>query len=1204
MGFVTESERVGLQVNLFSKTHNYNAVGIFDGRGITILKGSSVSAKVRSAKLDAELLTEDMLLTQDVYFPTPDAAAKFVTGRPAIGLLEWRTESGVPLKSAKPDVPQEAPVPSAPTKDLPAKGLNRSPALSGWSKQDRRTRNRLHARIAREFEKKFFIGDIAVSDQEFALLLKEYRELIPIMVQRGSPLQDDMCLAVTLVQIGIRKYDGRHFWPYVGEEFGIKCPQKHQQLLGDSFVNTLRAHGKHITDASERVQNILFHGFVSDFYSKGLFELLFQFYSKDLERSIEGKLKEQMQSLMDTLARKATLDEAQSDAFVEQFMVKGSRAYKLKSHTLQAISAYPVHSRTRLRRLLRLINRAFWDGAVPKNPTSRLTILFKEWINDSDAYKKEYRLYQQGEIRNRGKKHFSTPYLFASIGEGRFALKLPGQIVAEEYSQGLFWEIATKERTFRLEAETYPVLTGIKTEEMAIDISRQELFGEISTRLVCREQNVRRFPLLSETTVRFFDMDGDCFGKPSNIPMCAYTPVGLTLQSAALISEVPHGNITRWDFEFQQGDLVVLPDGTGMTVGDRYTEGLIPRGQVLNTEYRDERGNAVPVYASPPELLLTIPQSKFPGTVLYCNDRPYRLSDCDFTEFEAGDARGQQAVVVPTKQFGFCDANGLKTIVLDVPGHHYDKAYSFVLVRDFSAEFPGAPYVFKEHGAVLFPAPLHVSGDYEKLQGENGFRFALDGNEPQLKITVEDGIPLSVSIPMFSWSTDRKSWDILPAGELWHTEFFSKQKLYLRGPADKIRIFTDADIDDDDDSGHTIQAERGADGVFTADMTRFRSWLTRDVVKNDIFLKMGGVEYRFATVYTRSIVSSYDVPTGDEEDTLTWISDIIGQAEYFLDITHLESGAVLAEKAKLTDGKITIRSRLRTGRYRFALYEAESEEDDGFDEPVYNELLRTERQLTNKNDVSGQFLEVRSFKRVQYSNRYNPFGTRYCVADLEKIGKNRYEGRMYAGGALTDMKVTLEFVNPEDMRYFHLTAWHAEEDRDVDLLFDSKTNLLALDQLPGLRSSESYCRYRELTYGEFVYFGILRDSPPKELQLPNSPADAVMQADSTEPNSCSANPEIPVEPKKAAEKPGKPAETGVSQEEPNAPDYTGSRSIALADMGFSCRTYLALNKKHVNYSGDLEKLKPFDWQQLKKELGSIRDVQNKMNELGLRIKEK
>lgn len=102
MGFVTESERVGLQVNLFSKTHNYNAVGIFDGSGITILKGSSVSAKVRSAKLDeeqgAKLLTEDMLLTQDVYFPTPDAAAKFVTGRPAIGLLEWRTESGVPLK--------------------------------------------------------------------------------------------------------------------------------------------------------------------------------------------------------------------------------------------------------------------------------------------------------------------------------------------------------------------------------------------------------------------------------------------------------------------------------------------------------------------------------------------------------------------------------------------------------------------------------------------------------------------------------------------------------------------------------------------------------------------------------------------------------------------------------------------------------------------------------------------------------------------------------------------------------------------------------------------------------------------------------------------------------------------------------------------------------------------------------------------------
>ena len=39
-------------------------------------------------------------------------------------------------------------------------------------KQEQRLRKRLTARIKKEFEKKFFIGDIVISDQEYELLLK------------------------------------------------------------------------------------------------------------------------------------------------------------------------------------------------------------------------------------------------------------------------------------------------------------------------------------------------------------------------------------------------------------------------------------------------------------------------------------------------------------------------------------------------------------------------------------------------------------------------------------------------------------------------------------------------------------------------------------------------------------------------------------------------------------------------------------------------------------------------------------------------------------------------------------------------------------------------------------------------------------------------------------------------------------------------
>lgn len=1163
MSATQTKERVELQVFMTSVSANYDAIGIFDGKGITLLKNSIVSPTVTHDRLDADkraaLLTSSGALKEDTYFKSPSAAALFVCGHSTNGWTEWKTASGEALQSVREEKVTAHPAPVK--KTAPVKPSHSAPK---GNKQKQRLRRRLTTRIKKEFDKKLFIGDIAISDQEYELLIQESKQLLSVLVRSNHAGTDSVPLAVTLVQIGIRKYDGKYYWPYAEEELGVERNQKHQTLLGETFINTLRKHNKYITDASERVQNILFHGFVSNYYSKGLFELLFQYYAKDLERDIYRNTKEQMQALMDTLAKKASLAEQQSEAFTDQFMEKGSRAYKLKSHTLQAVSAHPPHSRTRLRRLLRLIDRAFWNNSVPKNPTSRLTILFKEWIKDSPAYKKEYRLYQLGEIRNRGKKHFSTPYLFAHIGAGSFELKLPAQIVSEEYAEGLEWEISTNARTFRLGVDTYPVLTGFKTEEEKVSVSQGEIFGDIQCQLVWQDYTVRKFPHLPSGAVRFFDMEGDYAPRLFKIPMCAYTPADCTLHSGALISKVPHGSMTRWDFEFQQGDLCVLPDGTGMIVGDHYTEGLVPRGQVIGTEFVSENGMKLPIYASAPELLLTIPKGKLPGTGLYCNDVPYRLVDCQYTEFENRDSRGVQAILLPLAQFDFCKNDGIKTIILDIPGAHYNKPYSFVMVKGLTIQFPGAPYVFEERGAVLFPNHIEISGDYKKLQGENGYQFALCGNETQLSITVNGHLPIVISIPVLSWSADKKNWSILPAGELWHTEFFEIRKLYIRSPISKVSVFTDADIDDEDDNNHMIAADVGADGIHTVDMTRFRSWLTREVMKNDIILKLGSDEYTFATVYTKSLVASYDVSADYEEGTLTWLSDIIGKAEYYLDIVHLETGAVLAEKKQLTDGKLILKDRLRSGLYKFTLYEAE-EDDSGFDDPIYEKLLYTERRLTNRNDASGQFLEIRSFKLAQSSNLYTSFQKKYYVASFEKVDKDLYEGRLFSDGIDTGLNVTIKFLKPGDLRFFHVSAWHEEEECNVDLLYDSDQGSLELDQLPGLRSSESYRRYKELSYGDFVYFGILHDKQP------------VYQLTAAEP--------------------AKPVASSELQQ------YSGKLAMPVEQLGLSVRSYNCLRHAGLRYVGDLVNLPGEQWLRIcNMGKSSVAEIAVAVSKLGLAIK--
>ena len=151
-----------------------------------------------------------------------------------------------------------------------------------------------------------------------------------------------------------------------------------------------RRFSTYVQSETERVSSILFHTFVSNYYSRGLFELLFQYFKNDLERDIHRNDSEQMKALMDTLATKSLLSEGDGESFTDQFMEKGSRAYKLKQHTLQAISANQSHSSMRLRRFIRMIDNAFWKDSVPKNPTSRLSVLFKEWISDSEAFKFEF----------------------------------------------------------------------------------------------------------------------------------------------------------------------------------------------------------------------------------------------------------------------------------------------------------------------------------------------------------------------------------------------------------------------------------------------------------------------------------------------------------------------------------------------------------------------------------------------------------------------------------------------------------------------------------------------------------------------------------------------------------------------------------------------------------------------------------------------
>lgn len=936
---------------------------------------------------------------------------------------------------------------------------------------EKRKAVRLVKRINAEFDKKPYIGDIVITDEEYPYLLAYARKQLKQMLSTEKPLSNAVFLAVALVQIGIRRYDG-NYWTHASEELKAQLSPKHQFLLGASFMNTLEYHNKYICDQSSRVQSILFHSFVSDYYSKGLFELLFQYFSNDLERDINRNTKEQMQALMDTIAKKAKEDEASSDAFSAQYL-KGSKAYKLRHHTLEAISAYPIHSRARLRRLLRMIDRAFWKGSVPKNPTSRLSIRFKEWVEDSTSFKQDYKLYQDGIIRNRGKKHFSSPYLHVSIDSTQFEVILPSQIIKDE-CELLLWRIKTATCEYNVTASTFPVLTGYKTEERRQVISKEELFGEISCDLIHDGDTIRHFLPIRSCDTRLFDKDGDYAQRLFKIPMCAYTPSGTVLSSPALLDQIDCGNLIRWDFEFENGDILILPSGETMIVGERYSDGLLPRGRVKNA-FCLKGTERKSIYSREPNLLLTVPQSKINGTVIDCNGARHRLSDCRCFDYESLDAKGCRGFLVPLNQFAELRESAANCILVDIPGTIYAKQFEFALIRDFAVNFDGAPYVFQERAAVSFPQGIVAEceiDDVHALQDENGFMFELRPQLQNLPVTINHSISVFLDIPVLMWSTDGATWRIDAMKEMWIKDFFKSPAIYFKPAAFQITMRTDSDTgDDDEDELHEVKAESYQDCV-AVDLTRFKTWISRARLRHGITIQVDSNEYDFATVYSRSFVIGCEASADYNAGILKCSCDIIGKSDYYVDIIHEESGTAIANKHKLQNGSLILEDRLRNGNYHIEVFEADCDDCD-FDEPTFYSIYSKTQELLNKDDMSGSSLVVRQFKLARHSNLFTHFNSAYFVKGIEMTGQDEYEGLLYQDDADTGMRVSIVFVDHEDPRFFTMQFWDDYDECFVDFLFDCEEKVLVKEEEHGLPSKVRYRRYKFLDSYDYVFYGSL-----------------------------------------------------------------------------------------------------------------------------------
>lgn len=937
---------------------------------------------------------------------------------------------------------------------------------------------RLERRIKKEFVKKKLIGDIIIKENEYELLVAYFKSKCEVLFKSYTYRIKDPVFATAVVQIGIRYYDGK-LWPHVASILGLKSfNQKHRESIGTSFIATLSSYNKVLTNKQEYVKNILMHGFVSNYYAYEMFDFLFKYYNLDLERDIRRNNKEMMDGLIETIQK--------SD--------NTNRTYLLVKQTADAIGINSRGGKIRIRWLLRLIDKCFWEQITPSNPVSRISILFNKWQEISEEFKFQYNKYNSCTLE-KGKKSFSSPYLKSDYRNNRFELVLPTQLIKFEYDSDIKWIISVNECKNVLRTSIYQAVTGYKTVPVEINIANIEIFNEIECGLYCGDNRIRVFKINSDC-IRFFDIDGDSLNPNTGLPkgeVYAFTRADEIPKSEALIEIEVIGNLLRSFFEFEYGDIVRLPDGKPISIGKKIDEGLLYRKSVAGC-YTLKDENQIPIYSFPPSIMLKIRESSSIGTLIVINGNRYRLFDSETTIVDLKDRKDEKGYITNLGDLG-CKAEGTYTVYIDVPNDRTTRLWTFALINGFGYEFEESPYVFRSKGTIKFNGDISVESQdlyiEEKNSDENSYNFKIVPEVDDLHFvykTSKESIDLYFEIPTFKWSFDSKEWNVDKPSDIWHSKFPSK--VYIKYPTDRLTLSIDEELEISDNQGNNVICNKSkTKGNFECNTIRFKSWFGREKAKRIIYIDFIKNRTEFIGVITKSTIVSQILKGDFQSKRLIGEFEIVGYANYYADIILLESNKTIREKVPIIDGMFEFFDELESGLYKVAIFEDE-EDETGFGIYNYLPLGEFEHDIINPYNLNGKNIALKHFKKSAKGAGEYFFSCRYVICNLKKIEEMQnsvYVGMLmiktFSDNSPICYKVRVEFISINELRQIYLTFFDGYD--YLEFLYDYIRRIIVKDEEIGLSRAIKYRRYEPLYSGDYYYTIEFTNDIPNNYILPS-----------------------------------------------------------------------------------------------------------------------
>lgn len=916
-------------------------------------------------------------------------------------------------------------------------------------------------RIMREFPKKKLLGDIAINDDEFQLLVDYFRGKYRHMYISGQHHVIDPILSLALIQIGIRYYDG-NFWSHVKRILNARdFNANHQGWLGMTFVETMRQYGK-LQLENNRVDSILMHGFVSNYYAENFFNFLFAFYSIDLERDLNRLDRLTMDELVGIIKRNDNT----------------GRTYWLVEHTADAVRNNTRGSKIRIRRYLKLIDKAFWGEQLPENSQNRLVAQFIKWEELSDDFQAERNRYI-GSAGQR-KKRFSAPFIRYFPRTQVFKLILPAQIVRFQDIEDLHWLITLNGERHNISLNPYECeqgVTGYKTDELSFSLSKDTLFSRISAELINNGTRLRSFKI-PDASIRFFDSDGDNLQIESLFPgqVFSFSIPEFLPESEAIIETEHIGNLVCTHFSFMLGDILRLPNCKPISIGRRLQDGLLPRG-VVEEAIAD---SCLPVYAAIPSVFFRTSPKRIPGTAIKVNGKTFRVYDvCGLirgvTKIDLLDNSNENGYLINLVYFG-CNQDGLYDVSIDIPNEYSSRHWRFALIKKLSFRFEDAPYIFKPRGTILLN---NVSGftsnsgvPLEMVDDCCYHNFEIVAGESFLHLSYQ-GIDVGFEIPALSYKFGEGIWQTAAHIDIWHSSFPSK--VYIKYCGNSIKFLLDSD---NDESGSCVKAFKKirSKDLFECDLSPFLSWIGRNKTRYQIYIDLPGnaKPIPFLGVITKSVLLS-GVLRGDfQKNRIIGEFNILGMADYYADLFH--NGICLAEKVPLTNGLLVIESELESGRYEVHIFETE-EDDSGFGDQVFYEIGKKELDLLDPYDLTGKSFAIRSIRPAEDDSSYLLLRCSYRVEFIRLVSnenKHLYQGKMVvfdsSNSILATFKVEVDFFDFDNLEHTYITFYDGEA--PTEFLYDESKGRIVKQEERRLTKPQAYRRYKRSLFPEDYIFEI------------------------------------------------------------------------------------------------------------------------------------